>query len=138
MALLSDKLDKLCDLYYRQKSFMVGSTMKWLIKETQDGELFILSVTPSNLFPENIVQACLQQQQSYFVTVVKEPKYVKVINSTMQSMAMNVTESSGLTDWTDASAAVSYEAVKPKYVDSTNVLEEHSKNFREEIIFQQM
>ncbi|KAF5403764.1 Excitatory amino acid transporter [Paragonimus heterotremus] len=75
-----------------------------------------------NLFPENIVQACLQQQQSYFVTVVKEPKYVKVSNATLQSMAMNVSESIGLTNWTDPSTAVSYEAVKPKYVDSTNVL----------------
>ncbi|VDP99771.1 unnamed protein product, partial [Trichobilharzia regenti] len=64
-----------------------------------------------NLFPENIVQATLQQQQSVYVTVVKRPKYVRV---------SNVTNGTGTIPSTIE--PITYEAVKPKYVDSTNVL----------------
>ncbi|TPP64309.1 Amino acid transporter [Fasciola gigantica] len=87
-----------------------------------------------NLFPENIVQACLQQQQSEFVTVHKRPKYVKLDNAsqfTDQTNVITTTLASDameqvLNETTDTpiqtSQLSSYEAVRPKYVDSTNVL----------------
>ncbi|CAH8544412.1 unnamed protein product [Schistosoma turkestanicum] len=64
-----------------------------------------------NLFPENVVQACLQQQQSSYVTIVKRPKYVKLTNDTKGALTKE-----------EQMKLFSYEAVKPKYVDSTNVL----------------
>ncbi|KAK4468442.1 hypothetical protein MN116_007648 [Schistosoma mekongi] len=75
--------------------------------ETLDSLLDLLR----NLFPENIVQSCLQQQQSSYVTIVKRPKYIRLTNTTNNTL--NTVNSSKL---------ISYEAIQPKYVDSTNVL----------------
>uniref|UniRef100_A0A3Q0KCR1 Amino acid transporter n=1 Tax=Schistosoma mansoni TaxID=6183 RepID=A0A3Q0KCR1_SCHMA len=75
--------------------------------ETLDSLLDLLR----NLFPENVVQACLQQQQSSYVTIVKRPKYVRLTDGTNGTLNMN-----------NKTNLISYEAIKAKYVDSTNVL----------------
>ncbi|KAA0198693.1 Amino acid transporter [Fasciolopsis buskii] len=87
-----------------------------------------------NLFPENIVQACLQQQQSEFVTVHKRPKYVKLdnlsrineetnlITTTMAAIEMNESRNETVASPVQSAELENYEAVRPKYVDSTNVL----------------
>lgn len=87
-----------------------------------------------NLFPENIVQACLQQQQSEFVTVHKRPKYVKLdnfsrineetnlITATMAAIEMNESRNETVASPVQSAELENYEAVRPKYVDSTNVL----------------
>uniref|UniRef100_A0A183ACS7 Amino acid transporter n=1 Tax=Echinostoma caproni TaxID=27848 RepID=A0A183ACS7_9TREM len=83
-----------------------------------------------NLFPENIVQACLQQQQSEFVTVHKRPKYVKLDNANQSGLEQTMTMlstlapdllESAMNGTTGAPVKMpkleSYEAVRPKYVD---------------------
>ncbi|CAH8586918.1 unnamed protein product [Schistosoma mattheei] len=75
--------------------------------ETLDSLLDLLR----NLFPENVVQACLQQQQSSYVTVVKRPKYIRLTDGNNGTLNME-----------NKTKLISYEAIKPKYVDSTNVL----------------
>ncbi|CAH8596618.1 unnamed protein product [Schistosoma intercalatum] len=75
--------------------------------ETLDSLLDLLR----NLFPENVVQACLQQQQSSYITVVKRPKYIRLTDGNNGTLNME-----------NKTKLISYEAIKPKYVDSTNVL----------------
>ncbi|CAL8069618.1 unnamed protein product [Calicophoron daubneyi] len=85
--------------------------------ETLDSLLDLLR----NLFPENIVQACLQQQQSVYVKVLKRPKLVKSANGTTIAQNASILIANA-TSLLSVSSYKSYEAVKPQYTDSTNVL----------------
>lgn len=95
------------------KQAMGEGTIEERRPETLDALLDLMR----NVFPENVVQACLQQQQSKFVTITKRPKYVRTnwtSNATRLAMA--------LINGTTNTMETSYEAVRPEYVNSTNVL----------------
>nr|QQY02517.1 excitatory amino acid transporter [Cryptocotyle lingua] len=62
-----------------------------------------------NLFPENVIQACIQQQQSFYVNVTLRPKYIPAVRDALYN-------SSHLAE------PITEEVVKPRYMDSTNVL----------------
>ncbi|GAA42453.2 glutamate synthase [NADH] [Clonorchis sinensis] len=77
--------------------------------ETLDSVMDLLR----NLFPENLIQACIQQQQSFYVNVTAHPKYLPAIRDALLN-------SSELAD--NLGEPVTEEIVKPRYMDSTNVL----------------
>lgn len=81
-----------------------------------------------NLFPENIVQACLQQQQSKFVNITKKRSFIKRLTNISQSdeidYMLQTTPAYNDTNGTSLKPLgnMTFEVVKPKYVDSANVL----------------
>ncbi|VEL07163.1 unnamed protein product [Protopolystoma xenopodis] len=79
-----------------------------------------------NMFPQNIIQSCLQQQQSVFVNKTRRLKKWEIDMPT--ELEEEVTEvvslvTAAIVPTTNlAPPRISYEAVKAEYVESTNVL----------------